>query len=211
MHKRLAGDALFLFQLGFALVFGIGQFVQLLSSSQGVSVSWFGAWQVFLLLNLWLAWHAHKAAPSRISVQVLTIYIALSVMVTANLAVMFVRGTGVWTELDTLTAVLAAIGVFTTLVIGKFDLSNPLVKGWLAVFFKAAPQVILAWSIWRYGGEGVSWIAVIAGHVMILTRLGQLYFSVREAGWDKNRIGLLISEGSNELSWILATGVWMVR
>ena len=211
MSKRLAGDALFLFQLGFALAFGIGQFAQLLSSSQGVSVSWFGAWQIFLLLNLWLAVNAHKALPSRLSRQVLVIYVSLSLMVASNLGVMFVRGTGVWTELDTLSAAIAVAGVIATLLVGRFDLSNPLVKGWLAVFFKAMPQVILAWSIWRYGGEGISWIAVIAGHVMILTRLGQLVFSVREAGWDKNRIGLLISEGSNELSWMLATAVWLVR
>ena len=41
-------------------------------------------------------------------------------------------------------------------------------------------------------------------------RLGQLVFSIREAGWDRNRMGSLISEVANEGSWIVATVVWLL-
>lgn len=210
MSKRLVGDALFLVQLGFAFTFGISQFVQLLSSTTGVSMSWFGAWQVFLLLNLWLAWRADKVQSSRVTKQTLVSYLVWTVMVALDISAMLFRESWIWNERDTLTLQLATVGVLITLLIGRFDISNPLVKGWLAVFFKAVPQVILAWNIWLVGGEGVALMAIIAGHATILARLGQLTLSIREAGWDKNRIGSLISEVPNELSWILATVVWLI-
>lgn len=211
MRNRLVGDALFLAQLGFALIFGIGQFVHLLSSTEGVSMSWFGAWQIFLLLNLWLAWRAHQAQSSRVTKQTLASYLVWSAMVALDISALLFRENWVWNERDTMTAQLASVGVLATLLIGRFNVSNPLVKGWLAVFFKAVPQVMLAWNVWLVGGAGITWLAIVAGHLTILTRIGQLVLSIREAGWDKNRIGSLISELPNELSWILVTAVWWVR
>jgi len=51
---------------------------------------------------------------------------------------------------------------------------------------------------------------VIVGHFTILVRLGQIYFLVKEAGWDKNRVWLAISETANEISWGVATIAWVV-
>ena len=198
-------------QVGFALTFGISQFAQLLSSTEGASMSWFAAWEVFLLLNLWLAWHAHKAQPSRITGQTLISYLVWSVMIALDLSAISLRDTWTWNERDALTAELVGLGVVVTLVAGGFRIGDPLVKGWLAVFFKTVPQAVLAWNIWLMGGGGIALAAIIAGHATILSRIGQLVLSIKEAGWDRNRIGSLISEVPNELSWALVTAIWLFR
>ncbi|MEK7639190.1 MAG: hypothetical protein AAB388_03455 [Patescibacteria group bacterium] len=211
MSRKLLGDGLFLIQIGFALTFGTSQFLQMLTSAEGVSMSWFGFWLIFLLLNLWLAWHAHKAMPSRVTFQTLIAYSTWTMVVTLDVSVIVFKQAWVWNDRDTLTAFIAIVGVLATLFWGRFELTNPLVKGFMAVFFKAIPQFILAWNIWLVGGAGMSWIAVIAGHATILSRIGQLVLSVKEASWDRNRTGSLISEVPNEISWIAVTLVLLLK
>jgi hypothetical protein len=50
---------------------------------------------------------------------------------------------------------------------------------------------------------------LLAGHIAILTRLGQLWFALREAGWDRNRLGAATSEVANEITWLLVTLAWL--
>lgn len=75
---------------------------------------------------------------------------------------------------------------------------------------KAVPQLTLAWNIWLHGGAGISIVAFTVGHVTICTRLWQVWYSIREAGWDRNRIGIAVGEAANELSWIVTTAVWLM-
>ena len=77
------------------------------------------------------------------------------------------------------------------------------------MFCKAVPQLTLAWNIYREGGAGISVIAFTAGHVTIGMRIAQILVSIREAGLDRNRLGMAIGEAANEASWILATVVWL--
>jgi hypothetical protein len=51
---------------------------------------------------------------------------------------------------------------------------------------------------------------LLAGHIGIMTRLGQLWYAIREAGWDRNRQGAVLSEIANEVTWILVTVAWLV-
>jgi hypothetical protein len=210
--KKVAADLLFLMQIGFAVIFGGSQFVEMLTSTEGVSASWFGAWEIFLLLNLWLAWHAHKAQPSRITSQTLWSYGIWAVMITLNLVSVILRDSWSWNERDTITSVAVGTCVAITLVLASSTgqtIKDPLVKGWLAVWFKTIPQLILAWNILLVGGDGLSLVAICAGHATILSRLGQLVLSVREAGWDNNRRGSLLSEIPNGISWAIVTVVWV--
>jgi hypothetical protein len=212
VSKPLVVWSLFLIQLACAAVFGLGQFWQMLSSTQGVSISWFAAWEVFLLLNLWLAWQAHKARPSLVTGHTFTIYAFYAVLIALDLSAMLLRKSWEWNAQDELTTGLVAAGVVATLLVGAArgqSIRNPLVMGWLAVFFKAVPQLVLAWNIHLNGGAGLALAAIVAGHVTILMRLAQLAIALREAGWDKNRLGSFISEVPNELSWIVVTVVWM--
>lgn len=210
-RKKMIADSLFGVQIICTFVFGGSQFFRMLTTSQGVSISWFACWQVFLVLNLVLAIRAHRNQPSRVTLQTILSYVAWITMVTLDLGVMFWKGTGTWNGRDTATLVLAAIGIVATLIVSRrkqLAIADPMVKGYLAVFFKAIPQLALAYNIFMVGGAGLAGMAVVTGHITILTRLGQLWFSIREAGWDRNRIGSAISELANEGSWIVATIVW---
>lgn len=213
VSSRWALWVLFLVQLGCAAAFGLGQFWQMLSSTEGISITWFAAWEIFLLLNLRLAWRAHRAQASLVTSHTLTIYAFYAVMIALDLAAMLARDSWAWTAEDTLSAALVAAGVASVFVVGavrRRPIGDPLIMGALAVFFKAVPQLVLAWSIHLNGGAGLALAAIVAGHVTIVMRLIQLAVAIREAGWDRNRIGSFVSEVPNELSWVLVTIAWAV-
>jgi len=201
LRKKMFADLLFGVQIICTFIFGGSQFLRMLTTSQGVGISWFATWQLFLILNLVLAIRAHHNQPSRVTFQTILSYVAWATMVTLDLGVMFWKGTWMWNERDTATLILATMGVIVTLIIARqkqLAITDPLVKGYLAVAFKAIPQLIMAYNIFVLGGSGLAGMAVGIGHVTILTRLGQLWFSIREAGWDRNRIGSAISEVLNK-------------
>lgn len=210
--QRVA-DVLFVVQISCALVFGVSQTLRMLDSIEGLSLSWFLCWALFLLVNLRLSIQAHRAQPSRVTRQTVCAYVVWTAIIIANLAALVWQGSGTWTRIDDVTIGIALLGIATTLAVGaRHGLSwrDPIVRGWLAVFFKGVPQLTLAWNLAQVGAAGLSPFGVFAGHVTICTRLGQLVFSIREAGWDRNRIGSLISEIANEGSWIVATIVWLL-
>lgn len=211
-QRRLA-DLLFVVQIVCALLFGGSQTLHMLSSTEGLSISWFLFWALFLVINLGLSVQAHRTQPSRVTRQTVWAYAIWTTIIAANLTALAWRGTGSWTFIDDLTAAIAVAGIVATLGVGAWrglGWRDPIVRGWLAVFFKGVPQLTLAWNLAQVGGGGLAPLGVIAGHVTICTRLGQLCFSIREAGWDRNRVGSLISEIANEGSWIVATIVWLL-
>ena len=211
-RKQMIADLLLGVQIICTLIFGGSQFIRLLTTSQGVSISWFSFWLAFLLVNLVLGVRAHKTQPSRVTLQTIISYSVWTLMVAADLTVMIAKGTGTWDVHDTRTAVLAGLGIVVVLATAKLknlSITDPMVKGWLAVFFKGVPQLVLAYKIFLVGGGGLAGVAVLTGHITILTRLGQLYFSIKEAGWDRNRTGSAISELANEVSWVIVTIVWL--
>lgn len=213
LRQRWIADSLFAIQIGCALLFGITQIARMLDTTEGVSLTWFLFWAIFLALNLLLSIKAHQVQPSRVTAQTVATYATWSTVLAGALSVLWWRSLGHWQPVDTLNVLLSALGIVGTLAVGRrHDLgwTDPMVRGWLAVFFKATPQLTLAWHLTQVGGAGLAPFAVLAGHITINIRLGQLYFSIREAGWDRNRIGSAVSECANELSWILVTVVWLL-
>jgi hypothetical protein len=211
--SRLTADGLFGVQILFALIFGGSEFYRLLTTRQGVNLTWFLCWLIFSLLNLTLTFRAHQNQPSRVTLQTFLSYATWTAMVAADLAVMLWKGTHIWGEIDTITAIVVGLGAALTVGLAyrlELGIIDPMVKGWLAVFFKAVPQLALAYKIFLHGGAGLAAAAVITGHITILSRLGLLWFSIKEAGWDRNRRGSALSEIANELSWLTATVVWLV-
>ncbi len=85
-----------------------------------------------------------------------------------------------------------------------------MVKAFFAIAYKSVPQVLLAWKFLAEGASGTPGLSIIVGHATILVRLGQIYFMVREAGLDRNRVWLAVSETANELSWVIATIAWLI-
>jgi hypothetical protein len=51
-RKRLTADFFLVLQLCLAAISGGSQFVRLLTTSQGLNISWLASWLAFLLINL---------------------------------------------------------------------------------------------------------------------------------------------------------------
>jgi hypothetical protein len=211
--KQLTADLLFILQLVLALISGSSQFLRLLTTSQGVNVSWLASWLTFLVINLELTLRAHRSRPSRVTLQTVLTYGAWTFVIAANLALLLWRGTEAWDGKDTMTAVMVGLGLLLTLIyarIRRLGFTDPLVNAGFGMCFIGLPQVTLAYKIFTVGGAGLAGGMLLAGHIGITTRLGQLMFAIREAGWDRNRLAAALSELANEATWLLVTLAWWV-
>jgi uncharacterized membrane-anchored protein YitT (DUF2179 family) len=214
LTKKLTADVFFVLQLVLALISGGSQFLRLLTTSQGVNVSWLASWLAFLVINLTLTIRAYRSLPSRVTLQTVLTYTAWTTVIAADLAVLLWRGTELWDAKDTVTTVVLGSGVFLIWLEGRrrgLAVTDPLVNAGFGVCFIGLPQLTLAYKIFSVGGEGLAGAMLLAGHIGILTRLGQLMFAIREAGWDRNRRGAALSEVANEVTWVLVTGAWLIR
>lgn len=212
-RDRQVADGLFLIQMISAVGFIGTQVILMRTTIEGISFTWLAFWGVFLLINLSLSCRAHQLRPSRITLQTVITYGTWTLILALCIAIYIWRESTIWTPVDTWTAGLALGGILLTLVIGhlnKLPISDPLVRGYLAVFFKAVPQLALSYHILMVGGAGMSTFAIVSGHITISSRLGQVLMSLREAGWDRNRRGSAISEFANEGTWIIVTIAWLI-
>lgn len=207
------GDVLFVIQMITAVGFIGIQAVLMLTTTEGISLTWLSFWGVFLLINLSLSSRAHQLQPSRVTYQTVFTYATWTLVVFFCIGIYVWNNATFWTELDTWTTGMALIGIVATLVVGyrhALTITDPIVRGYLGVFFKGVPQLALAYNIMMVGGAGISTFAIVTGHINICTRLGQVLMSLREAPWDRNRRGSAISEIANEGSWIVATIAWLI-
>jgi hypothetical protein len=210
--KKLTADAFFVLQIILALISGGSQFLRLLTTSQGVNLSWLASWLTFLVINLTLTIRAHRIQPSRVTLQTVITYAVWTTAIAACLLVMLAKGTEIWDIKDTLTTGVVVLAVLLTWLEARrrgLKMTDPLVGGFLAVWFIGLPQVTLAYKIFIVGGQGLAGGMLLAGHIGIMTRLGQLGFAIREAGWDRNRQGAALGEIANEATWLLVTLAWL--
>jgi hypothetical protein len=210
--KRLTADFFLALQFVLAAISGGSQFVRLLTTSQGLNISWLASWLAFLLINLALVIRAHRAQPSRVTSQTVLSYGVWTVAIAANLALLLWEGTVAWDVKDWLTTAVVGLGLLATMLwsrVRRLSWRDPVVHGLAGLCFIGLPQVTLAYKIFEVGGAGLAGGMLLAGHVAIITRLGQLGFAIREAGWDRNRIGAAISEAANEVTWLLVTAAWL--
>jgi hypothetical protein len=214
MNKQITADILFLIQVGLALVFGGSQFIRLLSTSQGVPIFWLASWLAFLVINLALTIRAHRGRPSRVTLQAVASYALWTIIIASDLAVLFFKGTDIWGDRDTVTAIIVGVGIAITLFAASRTgrgLSDPMVHGYFGILFIGIPQVTLAYTILQEGGQGLAGPALLASNISILVRLALLGFTIAEAGWDRNRKGAAMSECANEITWLLVTLAWLAR
>jgi hypothetical protein len=210
--KQLTADFFFILQLFLAAISGGSQFVRLLSTSQGLNISWLASWLAFLLINLALIIRAHRVRPSRVTLQTVCSYGIWTLIITANLALLLWKREAVWDAKDWVTTMVIILGLLLTLVWSRWrglPWTDPLVYGFFGVCFIGLPQITLAYKIFQVGGAGLAAGMLLAGHAAIMTRLGQLWFAIREAGWDRNRLGAAVSEAANEITWLLVTIAWL--
>ena len=211
--KKFTADLLFALQICLALVSGGSEFLRLLTTTQGVNVSWLASWLTFLLINLELTLRAHRLQPSRVTRQTVLTYGAWTTVIAADLALLLWRGTEGWDSKDTVTALVVGLGLLLTFLYAwrrGLSLTDPMVNAGCGMCFIGLPQLILAYKIFTVGGAGLAGAMLLAGHIGILTRLGQLLFAIREAGWDRNRLAAALTELANESTWLLVTAAWLV-
>ncbi|MCX5892345.1 MAG: hypothetical protein NTW80_05110 [Deltaproteobacteria bacterium] len=212
--KKTTADLIFALQICLALISGGSEFRRLLTTTQGVNLSWLASWLAFLLINLTLTLRAHRRQPSRVTLQAVLAYAAWTTVIAACLGALLWNAPVLWDAKDTLTAILVASGLaITGLIAYRLDLglNDPLAHAGFAACFIGLPQLILSYKIFTVGGEGMAGLMLLAGHIGICTRLGQLWFAIREAGWDRNRQAAALSELANEATWLLVTLAWLVR
>ncbi len=210
---RLIADLLFFTQVVAAVVSGVAQFVRLIGTTQGVGVSWYVFWDAFLLVSLGLAVRAHRMQPSRVTWQTVATYAVWLVMVTAQIGAMAWGRSGLWDARDTTTALFAVAGIAAVLgwcVAKGVGVLDPYARGGYALCFRVVPQLMLAWRLAVEGSGGFPGLSLVMGHLAILTRIGQVAFSIREAGWDRNRTASAIAEIGNEASWCAITVAWFL-
>jgi hypothetical protein len=213
-RKRFIADLLFGSQLVLGVFFAGSRIVRMSQTLQGILLSEFILIGSFCALNLGLAITANRVQSTRISKQTVVIYTFWSVALVGCVGMVLTRGTYQWSRLDTITLAVAALAGSAVVVFGRvrygLPVRDPIVRGYLAAVFKGWPQLTLAFNIAQKGGTGLPLLAVILGHATILIRIGQLVFALREAGWDRNRRGSMISEAWNEGTWLITTAVWII-
>lgn len=194
---------------------GTSQFVRMFDSVEGVSMSMHLCFMAFLTFMAMIALNAHRAHATRATIQILAIYLVGFGAIgpcTALLAKHLLTGFYIWTRSDTITMLCAAVG--SVLIVGtlgkRYSIHDPIVRGLLATCSKALPQLLMAWKMWRDGGEGYAAVAIWTAHITTLIRLGQVILSRERGGkWTRSHMGLFIGEGTNELSWTLVTIAWL--
>ncbi|MFW0862739.1 MAG: hypothetical protein ACKKL6_04120 [Candidatus Komeilibacteria bacterium] len=187
-------------------------------SMQGVSISNYIITEIALLINFYLVLKMHGNGGSRLTYQIILIYILGFVTYGSFIVVMFIKDIGVWDAKDwfTIGLVLSLITV-TTLIFWLSrrkvynTIADPIQKGIYSAMVRAAPQIMWAWKVYTDGGAGLDPVMLIAFHAMTNIRIFQTYLAIREHGLDRNRKGLLIAEIANESSMILVTIIWAIQ
>ena len=212
-QKKMIADFLFGVQIIGALVFCGAYALRSLHDVTGSSIAQFGSVAAFLAFSFALGVGAHRASPSRVTRQAIATYVIWFVLIAAIIVAAGTNPAYQWNAKDTATVATAMILTILVLAVGAIrhlSLTDPMMKAFFAIAYKSVPQVLLAWKFLAEGASGTPGLSVIVGHATILIRLGQIYFMVREAGWDRNRFWLAWSEIANEVSWCIATLVWLM-
>lgn len=168
---------------------------------------------LFVSVNLTLGIGSHKAQPSEVTKQILIILVIGVVVYFFLSLVLAIKAEISWDRNDALTAIVVLFLSFLNFIYSRFrrlKFFDPVIKGGYSLIFKAVPQLFLAYKVAQNGGDGLGIIFIISFHVLTIARIFQIFQSIAEAGWDRNRIGLAISEVGNEISWIVVTVVKFV-
>lgn len=211
-EERIA-DILFAVQLLGATLYCGSQTIHSLSDVHGVSIIQFALAAAFVAFNFVLAIGAHHAKPGRRTVQALFTYVVWLIGSNAIVVAVLLNGTYRWSVQDIVILAISA-GLAVTSIwyswLRRLSIKDPIIIAFLAISSKSIPQVFLAWKILEEGGSGIPALALAIGHCTILVRLGQIWFMVRESGWERNRFWLAISEGAAEVTWIIVTVAWLM-
>ncbi|HZJ41439.1 MAG TPA: hypothetical protein VFD51_00230 [Patescibacteria group bacterium] len=207
--KKQLNLFLFYFQLILGIIFGSSQIEHMINNStQGLSLSMFIFAFLFVAVNLTLGIGAHKAKASAVTMQILIILVIGVIIYLLFSLILAIKAEVIWDKNDTITTVIVIIFSLVNFIysrVKKLNFFNPLIKGGYSLIFKSIPQLFLAYKISQNGGSGLGIVFIFSFHALTLARIFQIFQSMFEAGWDKNRVGLAISEIGNEITWTVVT------
>jgi len=213
--KKQINLSLFYFQLILGIIFGASQIEHMINNStQGLSLSMFIFAFLFVSTNLTLGIGAHRARASALTKQILIILIIGVVVYFLFSLILALKAEVVWDTNDTINSVIVIIFSLVNFLYSRYkklNIFDPLIKGNYSLIFKSIPQLFLAYKIGQNGGAGLGIIFIISFHALTLARIFQIFQSIAEAGWDRNRIGLAVSEIGNEITWTIVTIVKLMN
>jgi hypothetical protein len=167
----------------------------------------------FVLVNLFLALGAYKQSKSRKALQVVLVYINwLALWFTMLISLSFnVK----WMKSDSVLTILVIISLAILLVLRRREsliatISEPITRGLVSLIVKSVPQLYIAYCIIHAGSNtGLAGITLAIGHATVCLRAIEIYIAAKENGWNRNNIGLFISETGNESTWLITTIAWI--
>lgn len=196
------------------VAYGAFQSIHMINSStQGLSLSMFVFTFLFVLINFSLAVGAYKNKATAVGRQILWV-MGLGVLIYFNFSlILAIKAELMWDRNDQITSLIVlslALINFIYSRLKKLPVFDPIIKGYYSLAFRVIPQLFLAYKITQTGGAGLALSMVAIFHLLTLSRIFQIFQSVSEAGWDRNRIGLAMGEIGNEITWIIVTVIWLL-
>lgn len=213
------GDGTFIVLTIASIAYGVSQFVGLLKTTAGINISWLALWEGFMIFNFLLSLRAYKEAQEmepgpdrdekhRKSLQASVSYGLGGIMNGINTVYLALHlQTFDWVDKTN----FAFVGIALVIVLARYykSLTCPMALACYAILCKAVPQLFMAWRVGPMGVNPANFLAILAiGHLLIILRLMILFRSYR-AKQEEATKGLIISEGANELSWLIVTASWL--
>lgn len=201
--------ALFWFQIIMGFAYSVPLILNLWKGeTEGLTLATFAIFMVYTVLGLSLSLSAYREIQSKIRRQTLMIFVIWMLLI----GIVFGLGcfTIPWSDADSIFT--AAIFILTLSTVWKYHgISDPMGRGWIAVWCKAMPQLWLGATmlIFTHDFKGLDGISLIAGHLTSTPRLVQIVWSGKQGGWDHPTRGLLLGETSNVVTWWVVTLVWL--
>lgn len=204
------GEILFWFQMVIAFVYTLPMIHNIMHGKvEGLTQAMYVIFMAYLALGFSLSLSSYRESKSRIRLQTIIIFANWLVLVGTLVVVGF--SAIPWRSADTIfTAVIATIAVAT--VVWYRGVTDPMARGWIAVWCKALPQLWLAYTMLfvAHSSNGFDGLSLIAGHCTGIARLLQIVLSCRKGGWDRPTRGLLLGEVANVTTWGVVTVVWLI-
>lgn len=213
----LKAYSLFGLQILLAWGFTVPQVVRSFKSTTGMTITWYLFCSVFVIINIFLAIGAYKKLKNLKSRQIIAIYANWLVLWLTLLVILCIRGTWLWK--DSVVSVLIIASVTVLLLVRRKEslvatISEPITRGIVSLLFKSVPQLFLGYCIMSAGSRrGLVWSTLLIGHITVFIRIAEIIIAARskKGGWNKENIGLMISEAGNEISWMFTTVVWLAN
>ena len=212
-RKLIVGDLMFVFQIVMAWLFTGPQVLRSFKSTTGVTITWPAMCLVFLVINIFLAIGAYRKSRSRRALQIVCIYANWIVLMGALLAALMINGH--WIINDTVVSMSALVAVSLLITIRwkqtlVSTIVEPITRGFISLIAKSTPQLYIAYCIVdARGGNGLAGMTLFIGHITVCVRIAEIWFAASQDGWNRQNVGLMISESGNELTWWVTTVAWL--